>query len=114
MGYYDISEGELKLAEIGRELSAFAEDHKTKSLRFSRKLFEKDRKGCPEDDVWNNMMSASDKLTRFGTLWGPKTIDVFSEKEKVLIKAILRHREKRHEREQKHLNAKGTGEKKTA
>ena len=82
MGYYDMTEGELKLAEIGREIAEYAENNKTKSLRFSRKLFEKDRKGCPEDDVWNNMLSACDKLTRFGTVWGPKSIDVFTEKEK--------------------------------
>ena len=46
MGYYDMTEGELKLAEIGREIAEYAEKNKTKSLRFSRKLFEKDRKGC--------------------------------------------------------------------
>jgi len=100
MGYYDMSEGERQLAEIGRELASYADNHKTKSLRCSRKLFEKDRKGCPEDDVWNNCLSASDKLTRFGTVWGPKTMDVFTAKEKVLIEAILRVRKRRHEREQ--------------
>ena len=91
MGYYDMTEGELKLAEIGREIAEYAENNKTKSLRFSRKLFEKDRKGCPEDDVWNNMLSACDKLTRFG----PKSIDVFTEKEKVIIQAQLKVRDKR-------------------
>ena len=95
MGYYDMTEGELKLAEIGREIAEYSENNKTKSLRFSRKLFEKDRKGCPEDDVWNNMLSACDKLTRFGTVWGPKSIDVFTEKEKVIIQAQLKVRDKR-------------------
>lgn len=95
MGYYDMTEGELKLAEIGREIAEYAENNKTKSLRFSRKLFEKDRKGCAEDDVWNNMLSACDKLTRFGTVWGPKSIDVFTEKEKVIIQAQLKVRDKR-------------------
>jgi hypothetical protein len=99
MGYYDISEGELKLAEIGRELASYADNHKTKSLRCSRKLFEKDRKGNAEDDVWNHCLTASEKLTRFGTVWGPKTFDVFTEKEKVLIEAVLRVRKKRHERQ---------------
>ena len=101
MGYYDATEGELKLAEIGREISAYAENHKTNSLRFSRKLFEKDRKGCPEDDVWNTMLSAADKLSRFGTLWGPKTVDVFNAKERVIIQAQLKKREKKSARQRK-------------
>ena len=35
---------EVFYAELGREISAYAEKNKTKSLRFSRKIFEKDRK----------------------------------------------------------------------
>ena len=41
------------------------------------------------------MLSACDKLTRFVTFWGPKSIDVFTEKEKVIIQAQLKVRDKR-------------------
>tara|TARA_B100001175_G_C19513896_1_gene645821 strand:- start:3695 stop:4036 length:342 start_codon:yes stop_codon:yes gene_type:complete len=90
---YDITPQELFYAELGREISAYAENNKTTSLRFSRKIFEKDRKGNPEDDVWNHMLSASDKLTRIGTLWGPQDTSCLSEKEKVIVRAQLRKRD---------------------
>ena len=40
---YDMTPQEIFYAELGREISAYAEKNKTKSLRFSRKLFETDR-----------------------------------------------------------------------
>ncbi len=89
---YDMTPQEVFYAELGREISKYAEKNKTKSLRFSRKLFEKDRKGCAEDDVWNHMLSACDKLTRIGTVWGPKDTSCLSEKEKVIVMAQLRKR----------------------
>ena len=89
---YDMTPQEVFYAELGREISAYAEKNKTKSLRFSRKLFETDRKGCPEDDVWNNMLSACDKLTRIGTVWGPKDTSCLNEKERVIVMAQLRKR----------------------
>ena len=98
---YDITPQEMLYAEIGREISKYAEKNKTKSLRFSRKLFETDRKGCAEDDVWNHMLSACDKLTRIGTLWGPQDTSCLNEKERIIVKAQLRKREndrKRRER----------------
>jgi hypothetical protein len=48
---YDITPQEMLYAEIGIEISKYAEKQKTTSLRFSRKLFETDRKGSAEDDV---------------------------------------------------------------
>jgi len=98
---YDMTPKEVFYAELGREISAYAEKNKTKSLRFSRKLFETDRKGSAEDDVWNHMLSACDKLTRIGTVWGPKDTSCLSEKEKIIVMAQLRKREndrKRRER----------------
>tara|TARA_B100000427_G_C15499366_1_gene591298 strand:- start:475 stop:822 length:348 start_codon:yes stop_codon:yes gene_type:complete len=103
---YDMTQQEIFYAELGREISAYAENNKTKSLRFSRKPFERDRKGCPEDDVWNNMLSACDKLTRIGTLWGPKDTSCLTEKEKIIVMAQLRKREndrKRIERRKQNL-----------
>ena len=90
---YDMTPKEVFYAELGREISDYADNHKTKSLRFSRKLFEKDRKGCPEDDVWNHMLSACDKLTRIGTTWGPKDTSCLNQKERVIVQAQLRKRE---------------------
>ena len=98
---YDMTPKEIFYAELGREISAYAEKNKTKSLRFSRKIFETDRKGSAEDDVWNHMLSACDKLTRIGTVWGPKDTSCLSEKEKIIVMAQLRKREndrKRRER----------------
>ena len=97
----DMTPKEVFYAELGREISAYAEKNKTKSLRFSRKLFETDRKGSAEDDVWNHMLSACDKLTRIGTLWGPQDTSCLNEKERIIVKAQLRKREndrKRRER----------------
>ena len=104
---YDMTPMELFYAELGREISDYADNHKTKSLRFSRKLFEKDRKGCPEDDVWNHMLSASDKLTRIGTLWGPQDISCLNEKEKVIVRSQLRKRENARKRQER-INNKGS------
>jgi len=89
---YDMTPQEVFYAELGREISAYAEKNKTKSLRFSRKIFETDRKGCAEDDVWNHMLSACDKLTRIGTVWGPKDTSCLNEKERVIVMAQLRKR----------------------
>ena len=90
---YDMTPKEVFYAELGREISAYAEKNKTKSLRFSRKLFETDRKGSAEDDVWNHMLSACDKLTRIGTTWGPKDTSCLNQKERVIVQAQLRKRE---------------------
>ena len=89
---YDMTPKEIFYAELGREISAYAEKNKTKSLRFSRKLFETDRQGSAEDDVWNHMLSACDKLTRIGTVWGPKDTSCLNEKEKIIVQAQLRKR----------------------
>jgi len=105
---YDMTPQEIFYAELGREISDYADNHKTKSLRFSRKLFEKDRKGCPEDDVWNHMLSACDKLTRIGTLWGPQDISCLNEKEKVIVMAQLRKRENARKRQAKRFNNQST------
>ena len=100
---YDMTPLESFYAELGREISKYAENNKTTSLRFSRKQFETDRKGSAEDDVWNHMLSACDKLTRIGTTWGPKDTSCLNEKEKIIVLAQLRKREndrKRKERTQ--------------
>ena len=104
---YDMTPQEVFYAELGREISAYAEKNKTKSLRFSRKLFETDRKGSAEDDVWNHMLSACDKLTRIGTLWGPQDISCLNEKEKVIVRAQLRKRENARKRQER-INNKGS------
>jgi hypothetical protein len=47
------------------------------------------------------MLSACDKLTRIGTLWGPQDTSCLNEKERIIVKAQLRKREndrKRRER----------------
>ena len=90
---YDMTEQEMLYAEIGREIAKYAEKNKTTSLRFSRKQFEIDRKGSAEDDVWNHMLYACDKLTRIGTTWGPKDTSCLNNKEKIIVKAHLRKRE---------------------
>ena len=46
---YDITPKEMFYAELGREISKYAEKNKTTSLQFSRKEFETDRKGSAED-----------------------------------------------------------------
>ncbi len=98
---YDMTPQELFFAELGREISAYAEKNKTKSLRFSRKQFETDRKGSAEDDVWNHMLSACDKLTRIGTTWGPQDTSCLNNKEKIIVQAQLRKRENDRKRKER-------------
>ena len=102
---YDMTEQELLYAEIGREISKYAEQQKTTSLRFSRKEFETDRKGSAEDDVWNHMLTACDKLTRIGTTWGPKDTSCLNNKEKIIVQAQLRKREIARKRREKRLQS---------
>jgi len=105
---YDMTPKEIFYAELGREISAYAEKNKTKSLRFSRKIFETDRKGSAEDDVWNHMLSACDKLTRIGTTWGPKDTSCLNQKERVIVQAQLRKRENDRKRKAKLENRKSS------
>ena len=90
---YDMTDKEILYAQIGREVAKYAEQNKTTSLRFSRKEFETDRKGSAEDDVWNHMLSACDKLTRIGTTWGPKDTSCLNKKERIIVQAQIRKRE---------------------
>ena len=101
---YDMTPQEIFYAELGREISDYADNHKTKSLRFSRKLFEKDRKVSKQDNVLNHLLSACDKLTRIGTLWGPQDISCLNEKEKVIVMAQLRKRENARKRQERNNN----------
>ena len=103
---YDMTPKEIFYAELGREISAYAEKNKTKSLRFSRKIFETDRKGSAEDDVWNHMLSACDKLTRIGTTWGPKDTSCLNEKERIIVQAQLRKRANARRRKERLENRK--------
>lgn len=102
---YDMTEQEMLYAEIGREIAKYAEKNKTTSLRFSRKEFETDRKGSAEDDVWNHMLTACDKLTRIGTTWGPKDTSCLNNKEKIIVQAQLRKREIARKRREKRLQS---------
>jgi len=54
------------------------------------------------------MLSASDKLTRIGTLWGPQDTSCLSEKEKVIVRAQLRKRENARKRQETKANNKST------
>ena len=103
---YDITPKELFYAELGREISKYAEKNKTTSLQFSRKIFEKDRKGSAEDDVWNHMLTACDKLTRIGTTWGPKDTSCLNEKERIIVQAQLRKRANARRRKERLENRK--------
>lgn len=98
---YDMTPQEVFYAELGREISKYAEKNKTTTLRFSRKLFEKDRKGSAEDDVWNHMLSACSKLVRIGTTWGPKDTSCLNEKERIIVQAQLRKRANARRRKEK-------------
>ena len=103
---YDITPKELFYAELGREFSKQAEKNNTTSLQFSRKIFEKDRQGSAEDDVWNHMLTACDKLTRIGTTWGPKDTSCLNEKERIIVQAQLRKRANARRRKERLENRK--------
>ena len=46
------------------------------------------------DEDWNTYCTAADKCVRFGTVWGPKSIDAFSKDEQKVLKLFLDKREK--------------------
>lgn len=79
-GLYDPSATEVFMTKLGQEIYKYTDDNQHKTLM--------------TDEDWNNHCTAADKCVRFGTLWGPKSLDAFSTEEQGIIKVFL---DKRHD-----------------
>ena len=79
-GYYDPSPEEIFMTELGQEIFKFTDEHQHKSQM--------------TDEDWNTYCTAADKCVRFGTVWGPKSLDAFSKDEQKVLKLFLDKREK--------------------
>ena len=79
-GYYDPNPVEVFFTRIGQAIYQFTDDNQHKTLM--------------TDEDWNNHCTAADKCVRFGTLWGPKSVDAFSTEEQGILKIFL---DKRHD-----------------
>ncbi len=83
-GYYDPTPTEVFFTELGQEIFKFTDDNQHKTQM--------------SDEDWNTYCNTADKCVRFGTLWGPKSLDSFKKEEQEVLKLFL---EKRHERKKR-------------
>jgi hypothetical protein len=74
INYYGMSKAERYMADLGRKLVKSAEEM---TIEYT-------------DEEWNAAVTAGDKLTRFGTLYGPKsfTKDFSKEERKVILQYL--------------------------
>jgi len=79
-GYYDPSPMEVFFTKVGQAIFKFTDDnqHKTQMT----------------DEDWISHCDAANKCVRFGTLYGPKTIDDFKPEELVIVKRFVGQRKK--------------------
>ena len=78
-GYYDPSPQEVFFTKLGQEIFKYTDDNQHKTLM--------------TDEDWNNHCTAADKCVRFGTLWGPKSLDAFTKEEQEILKRFLDKRD---------------------
>ena len=74
-GYYDPSPIEMFFTKVGQAIFKFTEDnqHKTQMT----------------DEDWITHCDAANKCVRFGTLYGPKSIDDFKPEELEIVKRFV-------------------------
>ncbi len=77
-GYYDPTPQEVFFTELGQEIFRFTDEHQHKTQM--------------TDEDWNTHCSTADKCVRYGTVWGPKTLDSFSEEEQKVLQMFLNKR----------------------
>jgi len=79
-GYYDPSPIEVFFTKVGQAIFEFTDDnqHKTQMT----------------DEDWITHCDAANKCVRFGTLYGPKTIDDFKPEELKIVKQFVGQRKK--------------------
>jgi len=79
-GYYDPSPIEVFFTKVGQAIFEFTDDnqHKTQMT----------------DEDWITHCDAANKCVRFGTLYGPKSIDDFKQEELVIVKKFVGQKEK--------------------
>ena len=77
-GLYDPSPTEVFMTKLGQEIYKYTDDNQHKTLM--------------TDEDWNNHCTTADKCVRFGTLWGPRSLDAFSTEEQDVLKLFLDRR----------------------
>ena len=75
-GYYDPTPTEQFFCKLGQAIYKVTDD--------------KTHKSQMEDELWNTMVKTADKCVRFGTVWGPKTMDSFTLEEKKILKKFVK------------------------
>jgi|TARA_B100000073_G_C23663969_1_gene545813 hypothetical protein len=79
-GYYDPSPMEVFFTKVGQAIFKYTDDnqHKTQMT----------------DEDWITHCDAANKCVRFGTLYGPKSIDDFKPEELKIVKRFIGQRKK--------------------
>ena len=79
-GYYDPSPMEVFFTKVGQAIFKYTDDnqHKTQMT----------------DEDWITHCDAANKCVRFGTLYGPKSIDDFKPEELEIVKRFIGQRKK--------------------
>lgn len=75
-GYYDPSEIEVFFTKIGQEIFKIT-DNKTHKTQMT-------------DEDWNEHCNTASKCVRFGTVWGPKSLNDFTDAEKQILKKFIK------------------------
>ena len=74
-GYYDPSPIEMFFTKVGQAIFKFTDDNQ--------------RKTQMTDEDWITHCDAANKCVRFGTLYGPKSIDDFKPEELEIVKRFV-------------------------
>lgn len=74
-GYYDPSPMEMFFTKVGQEIFKFTDDNQHKTMM--------------SDEDWITHCDAANKCVRFGTLYGPKSVDDFKPEELEIVKKFV-------------------------
>mgnify|MGYP003110855855 FL=1 len=74
-GYYDPSPIEMFFTKVGQAIFKFTDDNQHKTQM--------------SDEDWITHCDAANKCVRFGTLYGPKSIDDFKPEELEIVKRFV-------------------------
>ena len=74
-GYYDPSAIEVYFTRLGQSIFKVT-DNKTHKTQMT-------------DEDWNLHCNTASKCVRFGTIWGPKSLDDFTPEEKEILKKFV-------------------------
>ena len=74
-GYYDPSPMDMFFTKVGQEIFKFTDDNQHKTMM--------------SDEDWITHCDAANKCVRFGTLYGPKSVNDFKPEELEIVKKFV-------------------------